>query len=186
MSFLNNLNDDQRETMVSLPYRVGLYVSMADETGGEEALQEEHKALESILAGMNAQMFSAENVQAIMNETLNRRADWPGWAGNLKAVPEECSRMVDLLRAHAGDKDLTAFQGYLMEIAEAVALAFRERSANMPPREALRVYWLYGVEKIRAHLSGGQAPSFEHFLNISALERKALNELATCLNTKYT
>ena len=46
---LSQLTDEEREAVVALPYRVGLYVSFSDLSGGWNAQEQELEMLTSIL-----------------------------------------------------------------------------------------------------------------------------------------
>jgi len=51
MSFLDDISSAERELLVSLPYRVGIFVSKSDEEGGEVSGEQELRALSNILTG---------------------------------------------------------------------------------------------------------------------------------------
>ena len=177
MAFLEKLTSDHRQLMVRLPYRVGLWVSRSDSAGGGESDQRESQALSNILHAFAEDLFGSETVQQIISETINRKAEWPQWGGNLDMVPGECRDAVDLLRQHGEGKDARVLQNHLMEIAEAVALAFREDDSGVSAFAAFGMY-------VRYMFSGskkGRKVSFAEFRNISANERKALDAIADAL-----
>jgi len=177
MSFLDNLTLDHRQTLVRLPYRVGLWISQCDSVGGNTADERERQALYNILHGFAEDMFGAEAIQYIMSETIRQKADWENWGSNIDMVPNECRDAIDLLREHTDPKDAKAFKTHLMEIAEAVALAFRED-------ESVSVFSMFGMYVnyvLAPKEKGRRKKSFTEFLNISANERKALSTIAQAL-----
>ncbi len=185
MDVLDKLAVDHKTLIVSLPYRVGLWVSQSDDTGGSEADEKGLTALSNILQGFSQQVFGSELLQYIMNETVTRKDQWSHWDQELENVPKDCAMALDVLRDHVDDKEVNAYITRLMEIAEAVALAFREYE-QQSFIDQLNVYFSYAFIKIKSRFSQQPSKTFEQFLNISASERKALNTLASALGTTYT
>lgn len=185
MSFLENLTPDQRSMLVTLPYRVGLYVSQSDVAGGEEADERELLTLSNILGAYAGEVFVSETVQHIIRVTLEQKDDWPHWRAEIGNVEGDCRRAVDVLSGFVDEKEVSAFKQYLMEVAEAVALAFREVQ-DLSFFARLRLKGLYYRNKWQAKRFSMSYKSFDEFLNISADERKALEGLAQALDINYT
>lgn len=185
MNFLDQVTRQQRTQIVSLPYRVGLWISESDTSGGEESGAKEMKALASILNGYTEDVFGSEVVQYVMSETVARKSEWKEWGKNLDRVPDECRHVLDMMEERVDPKELSAFKQHLMEIGEAVALAFREYGRTMPIKEKLATYAAYYKGKIAALLQKRPYRSLQQFLNISATERYALSTLAKSLGTHY-
>lgn len=185
MSFLNELPDSDRELLVSLPYRVGSWLSHIDDDGGDEADEEEKKALASIIDGFTRDVFGSEVVQYIMMETLAQKDHWEKWAGNTNDIHEDCQRAIDILNEAVEEKEVSAFKRRLIEIAEAVALAFREYD-NLNFATKLKVYVLYYKEKYKANKKKQSYKTMDQFLNISLMERQALYALAETLDVEYS
>jgi hypothetical protein len=176
MSFLERLSPDHRQLIIRLPYRIGLWVSQSDTSGGAEADEREKQALSNILHAVTEDMFGAEAIQYIMSDTIRNKTEWPKWHANIDMVPTECRDAIDLMRQYAEPKDAKAFKNHLMEIAEAVALAFREEDGGTSVFQAFGMYvsYMFGPKK-------GRKRSFSEFQNISASERKALEAIADAL-----
>lgn len=185
MDVLNKLTAQEKMLVVSLPYRAGLWVSAADETGGEEAHEKELTALSNIVQGFSAMVFGSELLQYIMDETTKHKDKWPQWEQDIENVPEECKQALEALRAHVDEKDVKAYAQRLVEIGEAVALAFREYE-DQRFSVKLQIYLSYIVTLLKSKISKSPAKSFEQFLNISMNERKALSRLAQALGTQYS
>ncbi len=187
MSFLETLNRDDRDLIISLPYRVGLWISHADDAGGDSADDEEAKALENILDGFTREVFGSELVQIVMTETVTHKECWEGpWSKDLQKVPEECQRALDILHdAEIEEKEISAYKQRLIEIGEAVALAFREYD-ELGFLTKLRVYTLYYKERYKASKRNMSYKSLDQFLNISLKERKALYNLSSVLDVPYS
>ncbi|MCB9983440.1 MAG: hypothetical protein H6861_07195 [Rhodospirillales bacterium] len=123
---LDQLSAQQRTLIVSMPYRAGLWVSHSDDEGGDEAHEKELTALANLIDGFSQQVFGSEMLQYIMHQTLARKDEWESWSGDIDKVPEECKQALEILRAHVDEKDVKVYAMRLMELGEAVAVAFRE------------------------------------------------------------
>ncbi len=185
MNVLEQLTAQQKQTVVALPFRVGLYVSKADDTGGEEADQQEAAALESIIQGFAENMLGSESIQYIMTATLENKKNWPQWSGDLKQVPRECRETVDALSVIVDEKDAKAFANHLLQIGEAVALAFREYEHLESKQKAYLLYFEYAKLYVHSLLKKLTPKSLDEFLSVSQKERAALTVLARALKTTY-
>jgi hypothetical protein len=170
---------------VRLPYRVGVWVSQSDITGGAAADDEELTALNNILHGFDGQVFGSEFLQYVMAETLENKDKWDQWGQKIEKVPEECQKAIDVLGDYLGHKERVAYANRLMEIGEAVAMAFREYDENLGMIQKLMLFLEYQGNKKKAARHDKIIRSFDEYLNISANERKALGEIAKALGTVY-
>lgn len=177
MNFLDKLTPDHRQLFVRLPYRVGFWVSRSDRTGGGESQEQERQALSAILHGFAEDVFGAETIQVIISETIRQKDQWNSWGREIDLVTSECATAIDLMREYGEDKDVKAFRTQMMEIADAVAVAFREE-------KRVSVFALCG-KYISFVFSGSsrsrKVQTFRDFVNISAQERKALKAIAVAL-----
>ena len=178
---LEELEEHDREDLIKLPYRVGMYISQSDISGGDVSDEKELNALEIIITTYAQDYCKSEFVQQVMNETVSRKDDWPGWSVQIENAPQECGQMLRLLDSKLILKDMEAFKTNLYEIGLAVALAYRETNRDM---NILQVF-LKKTEHY-CHYKNfrkiGQDPlQWEEFLNISRDENKALKNLANAL-----
>lgn len=185
MNFLDQLNKEQRDLLVSLPYRVGLFVSQSDNTGGDDSDDAEMQALDNIITGYAQEIFCAETVQYVISETVRRKSEWVGWSNNLDGIGGECHKALDILYDTVDEKEVNAFKNHLLEIGESVALAFREYGSGTPLAEKIKMRLIFSKEKKQAEKIGIIYKNWEQFLNISLDERKALRSIATALDTIY-
>ncbi len=185
MTILNVLSDDQRDNIVSLPYRVGIWISESDHSGGDHSDAREIQALGNILNAFSEELFGAETVQHIISETLKRQKEWPAWSKNIKNIEQDCRLAIDVLYHKIDKKEVNAFKQYLFEIGEAVALAFREYDATQPPLEKLPTYTAYWLARMKAGMQGKTYKSLDQFLNISPAERKTLAALVKAMNADH-
>lgn len=184
MSFLDELPQDQRELIISLPYRVGIWISHSDDTGGEMASSEEKQALAALIEGFTRDVFGSEVVQYVMMETMANKEKWEGWARDYKSVAADCQQAIDILNTVVEEKEVSAFKQRLYEIAEAVALAFREYD-TLSFSTKMRVYVNYYREKMAAAKRKHIFKTLDQYLNISLKERKALKNLAHTLALRH-
>ncbi len=182
MTFLDYLTPDQRKTIISLPYRVGLWVSHSDNTGGDQARQRELLVLSNIIHGFADEMFGSEAMQYVMSETITKKDSWMEWAQNIESVPADCEFAIDVLKDHANPKDINAFRNHLLEIGEAVALAFREQKA---PGARFAAYLSYVAGRMKKSRGRLMERPFQDYVRISAHEHKALAALAKALGATY-
>lgn len=181
MSFLENLDEDNYNLLVRLPYRVGYWISQSDQTGGAEADALEEQALRNIIEGFTRDVFGSETVQYVMMETYDHQRRWHEWQDDLHLVLEEVRDALKLLDKIVDPKELSSFKLRLMEIAEAVALAFREMEPD-PSKEGLEFYIIHFTDILK-ELFGIKEKNGEAPLNISPSERKALEALQKVMDS---
>lgn len=185
MNFLDQLTKDQRDLLVALPYRIGLYVSQSDDTGGDESDEAERQSLDAIITGYSQEVFGAETAQYVIGETVLRKSEWPAWEQDLDAIEHDCFKAVDILAGAVDEKEVSAFKKSLIEIAENVALAFREYGASTSFFDKIRMRSDFGKSKKDAAKAGVAAKDWDQFINISVAERKALRHVAQALGLTY-
>lgn len=174
----SQLSPDDEKTLISLPYRIGLFVSFADITGGWDAQDQELQSLTGILREFSEDFYKTEFAQKVLMECLHDRGQWPVWSKNIEQVPEESGRIIRLLAPMFPDKDLNDFKEVLIDIALAVAMAFREDEND--GRDAAEHGG--GVRGILSRLTGAykHADPLEH-INVSANEKAAILRLIQSL-----
>ena len=132
MAFLEQFSDEEKSMIVALPYRAGLWVGQSDSTGGEAADEKEVRALEDIIAEKSRGMFESAFVHEVMIETFARKKSWGEWSNDLDKVPEECTKIVELLNKKLSSKDVDAYRANIMGISLGIAKAFREFNVGAP------------------------------------------------------
>ncbi|MGE4312791.1 MAG: hypothetical protein AB7E85_00795 [Pseudobdellovibrionaceae bacterium] len=177
-----NLPPELREQLVKLPFRVGLFVSEADTTGGEESAHQERVVLETMLISYVQDYCKSEYVQRIMEETVKRRKEWASWKENIANTPEEAhacfTRMCEESFAHP--RELIAFKDNLLEIAYSVAMTYREEPYPTFISSTMQVVGMAVKNRLRAWK--GKQPieadeMEEMYENVSVRERAAIDLL---------
>lgn len=182
MAYLDRFSEDERQFLAALIYRAGLWVSVADATGGHEADSGELAALEKAIDGIVRQpMFESAFVHEVMSLCATRHAEWPSWSVNPQAVPDECRRAVDLLQGKdLQARDIDAYRRILMQIGLEVARAFREYDRHAPLSHRIVRAISIMVDRFFGAMHGEKHVSAD-ILNISYSEDIALNKLAMAL-----
>lgn len=177
---LSQLSLEDERTLISLPYRAGLYVSFSDVTGGWEAQEKEIQSLTSILRQFSEDFFKTEFTQKVLMETLAARINWLEWSRHIENLPEQVEKMVGVLAGLMEEEELNAFSSVIIDIALAVAMAFQEHGPEggavdkqEPPLSLKdRIARMIGAQKGSSPLS---------HVNISPSEKEALLKLAESL-----
>lgn len=175
-----DIPQEQKQMLVRLPYRVGLWVSKSDSTGGDDSNEQEIMALETVILTYGEDYCKSEFTQSLMEETIASYDDWAKWEENIRRVPEECKQAIYILGNEIGTKELGSFKESIFDIGETVALAYREIDAEHNLATNIKVQIRILQKKWQAFRY--QYPfSLDHALNISPAEELALGELKIAL-----
>lgn len=178
---LKRFTDEERKLIAALPYRAGLWVSLSDQEGGNEAHESELRALESLIAGYSEDFCKSPLVEEIIHLTITHKGEWPSWKKDIEAVPGECRQAINLLAGEVDAKDISSFKHTIMEIAHTVAMAHREMGDKISLSDRLWIYGRFWLARLRAAIGRTKAPDFIDMLNISRAEQTVLNALAEAL-----
>lgn len=181
MERLSHFSEEQRKALVALPYRTGFWVSVSDESGGAEADESERVALENIVSGFAEDFCKTEVVEQIMQETLAQKTHWAEWEDNIDNVPTECREAIELLADHFDYKEVSSFKNNLMEIAMAVAMAYREFDETSSLSVKIDMYKALYLERFKAWIERRPSKTADEILNVSYEEQLALTELTSVL-----
>lgn len=184
MSFLEVFTDDEKTLLVSLPYRAGLWVSLADEKGEGAAHTYELKTIGQVIARLSEGMFASAFVHEVMADTHKRRSEWPSWSLQTGTVPDDARRAVAAIKAKMMPHDAEAYVQTIMKIAYETAYAFREydRSASIP----IRIWVWLGLMWEAFIRTGNKDYRLESVANISLAEDEAIAVLASALSLGST
>jgi hypothetical protein len=180
MAYLKEFSKEDADLLVALPYRVGLWVSSSDNTGGGDADEKELEALQQTITGIVHGMFESAFVHEVMAETFLRRDEWRGWGMNLRDIPGECKNAVALIQGKLPQRDVDAYKRILMHIGVEVAKAFREYDSSEPLLSRVIRMISIGIDRLLGTIHGEKYVSSQ-LLNISYEEDLALNTLAQAL-----
>ncbi|HIF26445.1 MAG: hypothetical protein VXW91_03480 [Pseudomonadota bacterium] len=179
MSYLERFAPKQRELIVSLPYRVGLWISESDTSGGDEADEAERNALHLMMTGYAEDFLKSEVVEEIMRRTVSSRESWDQWGAQNNVILEDCAKALSIMDGYIRPDDIVSFRQSLMDIAKTVALAYCEiEEEEMTTADTLKLELLHRLDAFKAKMQGKQQPSKRERLNISPKERAALEKLS--------
>jgi hypothetical protein len=182
---LSSLPVDIRTLAIRLPYRAGLFISRSDSSGGGASDEAELLALTNVVTYYVEDFCKSEFAQSVMLETLRHKPDWVNWGENIENTPQECRQVFDALTGQVDMRDIVAFKNNLLEIAIAVAMAYREFDSSEPLTERFKIYLDVMMRQLKAMIKGQVAESFDQMLNISRSEKAAINQLAQTLDIQY-
>ncbi len=176
MSDLGSLLPEESELLIALPYRVGVWMSHADDDDGEGDDAREMKALEGIIKSVAKAHEGSGFVQDVAQEILRLREHWSGWEARSFNILPDCEKVMGVLKGHVNDNDRKAYRAALLQIAETVAQAHGEFGMDAGDDVGA---WGGFLEKVVNKLKGeGEDAAF---MNISPAEDDALNRLSVAL-----
>ncbi|MCB1563204.1 MAG: hypothetical protein KDJ75_06480 [Alphaproteobacteria bacterium] len=181
MTQLSDFSADEIELLVSLPYRVGVWVSHADDVEGEADDEHEMEALESCIRAVAKKYDGPGLVDDIARETLRRRDSWADWTDRAFNILPEAPRALSLLQSRAGRADAKNYKAALLEIAATVARAYGEFGAFDEWENEGSGLFSALAGKIAGAFSSLSQDDKNHPMNISPAENSAISRLAAAL-----
>lgn len=182
MAFLEQFSRQEKDLIVSVPYRVGVWVSSVDAAGGAVASYQEQDSLETIIAEKSSGMFESAFMHEVMAETCTRQQDWKAWGENMDKVLAECGEAVRIVSAKLEEKDVDAYRHTVMTIAVDVAKAFREFDSGASFMVRLWTKYRLFLESLCRVVKRDKSLETQGLLNISYEEDAALSKLAKALH----
>jgi hypothetical protein len=178
MTQLSALQPADAALLISLVYKVGIWVSHADDVDGERDDEREIQALESGIRAIAKLHENKPFTSEIAREALKRKSDWAKWTDESMSAPNDARRAVKLLQSAVSEAESKDYRAFLMEIAGAVARAHGEFGAFDDEPEG-GIAGLMG--KIASGFKGMASDDKNHPMNVSAAEDSALSTLAAAL-----
>lgn len=179
MSELERFLPADQDLLVSLFYRIGQWMSQADDTDtGEDSEQIEEAQMFKILNKLAESKNAGALCSEIASEALRQKGSWARWSKQIDTVLSDVTRAKALIKGQANQQEFVAFGRSLVTIATAVARAYRE-AEDVEVEEKGFLSWL--SEK-KAHVTLALTDAEAHKdLNISPAEDSALTELVMTL-----
>ncbi len=180
MSVLAQFSASELELLASLPYKAGVFVSHADDEGGEEDDAREIDALGACIRKIAEHHAHMPFTVAIMGQTLDLKMQWGSWEERSFTTPQDCMMAVSLLEGRITDDELKDFRGALIEIATSVAQAYGEFNSF---DDADKKSGGFGalLKKFTGGFSGVSVDDAGHPMNVSASEGSAIDALKAAL-----
>jgi hypothetical protein len=185
MAYLEQFSKEERDILISLPYRVGVWVSSRDQTGDNESDEIEMQTLENIIGSHAHGMFETALVHEIMSVAYSQPGLWPHWAKKTETVLDECHKALEIIAAKSSgddaDKEVSAYKKILMQIAFEVARSYNEFDDESSGFEKFMAHIRIMIDNLIGKIRREKYAS-EELLNISLDEDIALSELAKALH----
>lgn len=177
MSALSEMNPEDRGLLIGLPYRVGIWMSHADDEDGEADDVREMKALEHVIRSIARVHEESPFVQEVARATLEHRDHWQKWADHSFDILSDCEKVIMVLKANVNDNDLKNYRSTLLKIAETVAAAYGEFGMGAYDEETAGLGGF--LNKVVGKFRGEEQT--DGFMNISPAEEAALERLRTAM-----
>ena len=173
MTHLSELPPAAAETLASLPYRVGMWMSAVDAEGGPEHNPAEIDALEHILKD---EAKKADTITgAVAHEAMKRNAHWQAWAKSAPSVLADCAQVIGMLEKILSAGDLASLRHWLLSIGVAVAEAYGEFSTGEDHTGAVG----RTMNRLTGLITGGVPTGASS--HVSPREQAAIEQLAQVL-----
>ncbi len=180
MANLDKFSEDELKILVSLPYRVGMWMSEADDEEGGHDDEQEDEALKEIITQFARMEMGTPFTKEIAQATIQSKEHWPDWGGQIFTVIRDAESSIHLVEEKLGKGKAKNYRLMLLKIARHVAKAADEFDDFNPEDE--KASGLGGFVK---GLVGKVAPKTQreqsHLANISPAEEAALKELNEAL-----
>lgn len=176
MTRLSDLSPEDRGLLTGLMYRVGIWMSQADDEEGELDDRREMEALNHILVHI-AKHYDSPFVQALAQATIEHKARWPEWKAHSFDILADCEKAAAVLNRLDDALARKAYKDSLIRIAETVAGAFGEFGMGAADTESNALTRV--LSKITARF-GGEGDEAD-FMNISPAEHESLDRLQVAL-----
>lgn len=179
MSQLSFFTAEERALLVSIPYRAGVFMSHADDVGGEEDDQREHKALEATMRALASKEGYHDVVREILQTSLNNAAQWSNWQETAPLTLRDGKAAIAILQDKTTDEVAKSYRKAVLHIAQSVAMAYGEFSGDDWDEPEEEGFWGSLMNGILGRVQKVEEESGA--MNISASEDSALSALANAL-----
>lgn len=170
MSALNDFIDEERALIVSIPVRVGYWISHTDNVEGtarDDA--REQLALEKALELIVDKTDDARFINDIAEFALANKVEWKDWQNNAGTVLADVPKALRLIESRLTAKDLKDYKSAVYRVAGIVAQAASEKDTR---DENMFSKFLHSFS-VKTDMT---VPD-----NISDSEKTALQKLLACL-----
>lgn len=176
MTALSDFPETEVELVVSLPYRVGLHVSYADDEEGEQDDELEMAALEACLKAVAEKNDGL--VKEIALKSLSMQDKWPSWGNGVFNIEPLCKQASESVARVSSKDETKAYVKMVLEVASAVAQAYGEFGEEQEEPQGF-----FGKAMSRIVGGFGGSDDAAHPMNISAAEDSAISRISSALKT---
>jgi len=180
MSELSGFNDEERHLLMSLPYKVGVYISEADDAEGTLDDDKELQALLECIRKIATSYSDSGLVDGIIRGTLKLDSQWESWGKTAYNLEPDCQAAIALLLAKGTRQDAENYREALILIANTVAQTYGEFIALDDGFEEKKSFFSALTQKIINRITELKDDE-GHPSNVSAAEHSAVSRLAAAL-----
>ena len=174
MAQLSFFTEEDVESIISLPFRAGMFVSYAEDEDGEQDDVREMQALEGCLKEIARVHEGEELTKEIAAAILNAKDKWPVWSQGVFNIEPLCEKAIVSLKTQAGKEEVKDYIKMTVEVATSVAQAYGEFGEGQDDEKGF-----FG--KIVAAVTSVSVDDTAHPMNVSAAEDSAIATVAAAL-----
>lgn len=174
MTALSDFPESDLELVVSLPYRVGLNVSYADDEEGEQDDEREMAALQACLRAVADK--NSGLTKEIAEKALSMQDKWDAWGNGVFNIEPLCKQASETVARVASKEEYKNYVQMVLEVASAVAQAYGEFNEEPDPPKGF-----FGKTMSRIVGGFGAAEDASHPMNVSAAEDSAISRISMAL-----
>ncbi|MBI1301740.1 MAG: hypothetical protein GC137_08805 [Alphaproteobacteria bacterium] len=172
MTDISAFSEEDKDAIISLPYRVGLHVSYAEDEDGEVDDELEIGSIVAVLEHIASNYKGLD--QQIAQAALNHKEKWESWGQGVFVIEPKCEKAVLAIKKYASESEVKSYIKMVIEVATAVAEAYGEFGQGAEKKE--------GFANFIGNIFGGFSKSdANHPMNVSAAEDTAISSISAAL-----
>lgn len=117
---------EDKEFLIGVFYKVGVWISNIDDDGEEHADEKEEKVLMTALEHISKKYKKNPLISQLSGEAARQTGNHQRWSDASDNAVEDATKGAKLIKQQMSPEDLKAYREALREVARAVATAFRE------------------------------------------------------------
>ncbi|MBX2834888.1 MAG: hypothetical protein KTR28_07940 [Micavibrio sp.] len=176
MEDLSALSPEELEKVTSALFKVGAWMSHAEDEDGEDDDQCEIAALSAAVKGVALAYEGPGMVDDIARNVLAHQDCWQEWADYSFNALDDVRTSLKIIKLKGTEADIKAYKTALVQVAETVAEAYGEFGDHGQVDGGKLSAFL---SKIKTRINGDTPQG--HAMNVSAVEEEYLNQLKTLL-----
>ncbi len=176
MTSLSDFSPEDRDIIASLPYRVGIHVSYADDEDGERDDELEVLAMEGCLKALARHHDGESLTKEISSYILKSKDKWDAWSQGVFNITPLCEDAVKRLQVTANSSEVQDYIKSTLNIATAVAQAYGEFGEEVEEPKGF-----FGSVMGRIAEAVSSVDDENHPMNVSAAEESAITRIADAL-----
>jgi hypothetical protein len=177
MANLEKLSFEDQTLLISIPYRVGIWMSNAEDVESRNVDDKREQQVLELLIGRIANMNKKMPYAALIARQIEKaKGQWKGWQQNAeeKVVFKDLAQALEICKRNENKESVSQYKKLVWQVALTVAQAYNE---NYDPDGEMHVNHFF--EWIGGMFSGVKLEKAPE--NITAKEKTALKKLKAAL-----